>query len=89
MADAARLHLHEGLARAGVGDVDGLERDWLALAVGHDGLDLMHGGQPTTPDHHHTPRTWPPILTMNTDTTTTKKTRTNPLPRAIAVRAPR
>ena len=36
VADAARLNGNDGFTRAGVGDNDGLHRDWLALGLGND-----------------------------------------------------
>ena len=42
MAHAAGLHLHQCLARPRVGDVDGLDADWLALGAGDDCFHLVH-----------------------------------------------
>ena len=40
VTDPAGLHPHHGLARPGVGNHDGDERDRLALGHGDDSLDL-------------------------------------------------
>ncbi len=42
VADAARLHLHERLARPGVRHQDRLGRDRLTQGVGDDSFDLVH-----------------------------------------------
>ena len=42
VADAAGLDLHQRLTRAGIGDVDRLDGDRLALGAGDDSLDLVH-----------------------------------------------
>jgi hypothetical protein len=44
VADPACLHVHQRLARSGVGDVDRLDADRLALRAGDDCLDLVHAG---------------------------------------------
>jgi hypothetical protein len=41
MAHAARLHLHESLARAGIGHDDGGEFDRLALTARNDSLNRV------------------------------------------------
>ena len=41
VAHPAGLHLHDRLARTGVGDVDRLDGDRGTLAAGDDGLDLL------------------------------------------------
>ena len=53
VADPAGLHLHDRLARTGVGDVDRLDGDRRALAAGDDGLDLLrHVGGPLVLNGH-------------------------------------
>ena len=42
VADPARLHLHDRLARPRVGHVDGHDLDGRPLRAGDDGLDLLH-----------------------------------------------